>query len=67
LEELLKLIESGEKTSEEIYNYFAERVEKYDEKLGSFLTTDFDGYESGKENTILKGLPISLKDIFSKK
>jgi len=67
LEELLKLIESGKKTSEEIYKYFASRIEKYDNKLWSFLTTDFNGFESGKENTILKWLPISLKDIFSKK
>jgi Asp-tRNA(Asn)/Glu-tRNA(Gln) amidotransferase A subunit family amidase len=33
LEELLKLIESGEKTSEEIYKYFTARIEKYDDKL----------------------------------
>ena len=37
LEELLKLIESGEKTSEEIYYYFAKRIEKYDGNLNSFL------------------------------
>ena len=66
LEELLKLIESWEKTSEEIYDYFAKRIEKYDEKLWSFLTTDLDAFEKWKEETILKGLPISLKDIFSK-
>ncbi len=67
LEELLKLIESWEKTSEEIYKYFSSRIEKYDNKLWSFLTTDLDAFERGKENTILKWLPISLKDIFSKK
>ncbi|MDQ7022308.1 MAG: amidase [Candidatus Gracilibacteria bacterium] len=66
LEELLKVIESGEKTSEEIYEYFTKRIEKYDSKLGSFLTTNFNGFEKGQEETILKGLPISLKDIFSK-
>lgn len=67
LEELLNLIKTWEKTSEEIYSYFVKRIEKYDDKLGSFLTTDFNGFEIWKENTILKGLPISLKDIFSKK
>jgi aspartyl-tRNA(Asn)/glutamyl-tRNA(Gln) amidotransferase subunit A len=67
LEELLKLIESWDKTSEEIYEYFTKRIEKYDEKLGSFLVTDFNGFKKWQENTLLKGLPISLKDIFSKK
>jgi len=30
LEELLQLIETGEKTSEEIFEYFSKRIEKYD-------------------------------------
>jgi len=67
LEELLKLIESGEKTSEEIYEYFAKRIEKYDDKLGSFLTTDFEWIKESNKDWFLKWLPISIKDIFAKK
>ena len=67
LEELLKLIKSWEKTSKEIYDYFANRIEKYDDKLWSFLRTDFNGFVEWQENTIIKWLPISIKDIFSKK
>ncbi len=65
LEELLNLIESWKKTSEEIYEYFTKRIEKYDENLWSFLTTDFSWFN--KNEWKLKWLPISLKDIFSKK
>lgn len=67
LEELLKLIESWEKTSEEIYSYFAKRIEKYDDKLGSFLYTDFNWIKESKKDWKLKWLPISIKDIFAKK
>ena len=67
LVELLKSIESKEYTSKEIYDYFSGRIQKYDTKLWSFLHTDFNGFVQWQENTLLKGLPIALKDIFSKK
>jgi len=65
LEELLQLIESWKKTSEEIYEYFTKRIEKYDDKLGSFLTTNFEWFN--KTDWKLKWLPIAIKDIFAKK
>ncbi len=65
LEELLKLIESGDKTSEEIFEYFSNRIEKYDCKLNAFLSHNKNWYK--KSDWILKWLPLWVKDIFSEK
>jgi len=65
LEELLELIESWEKTSEEIFEYFSKRIEKYDPKLNSFLSHNKNWFQSSE--WILKWLPLWVKDIFSEK
>lgn len=63
--ELKELIVSGEKTSKEIYEYFAKRIEKYDETLNAFISKDLSAHADSHE--ALVWLPIAIKDIFSKK
>lgn len=67
LEELLELINSGEKTSKEIFEYFSARIEKYDPQLQSFLSHNKEGFNADSKDTLLQGLPLWVKDIFSEK
>jgi Asp-tRNA(Asn)/Glu-tRNA(Gln) amidotransferase A subunit family amidase len=55
--ELDELIKSGKTTSEEIYSYFYDRVQKYNEELNAFTTLPLS--EEKKD-----GLPIAVKDTY---
>lgn len=67
LEELIEVINSWEKTSEEIFKYFSDRIEKYDPQLQSFLSHNKEGFNPDSQDSVLKGLPLWVKDIFSEK
>lgn len=65
LEEIILKIKSGETTSEEVFKYFLNRIEKYDEKVQSFnfVNTDWLNTEASKDSA-LAWAPIAVKDIF---
>jgi Asp-tRNA(Asn)/Glu-tRNA(Gln) amidotransferase A subunit family amidase len=43
LEQIIEKIKSGETTREEVFYYFGNRIEKYDEKIKSFNYVNKDG------------------------
>ena len=55
--ELQSLVESGETTYSEIYEYFLDRTKKYNPELGAFNTLP-------KEEGDKTGLPVAVKDLF---
>lgn len=66
LKQLLATIESWEHTSSEIYKYFAKRIEKYDDSLGAFISTDTSKF-SQNDDSLLQWIPIWYKDIYATK
>ena len=62
LTELKQLIDSGEISAKEVWNYFLKRNEKYNKKLNAFLHILWKFEE--KPDTLLWGLPLWIKDIF---
>ncbi len=67
LEELIHLIQSGEKTSKEIFDYFLWRIKKYDPQLKSFLRLHEDGFNKQSKWTPLEWLPFGIKDLYAEK
>lgn len=68
LEEIILKIKSGETTSEEVFKYFLNRIEKYDEKVQSFNFINFDWLnKEAWKDSILAWAPIAVKDIFCEK
>lgn len=67
--ELENLIQEGKLSSEQVTKALIERIEKVDGKIGAFVSLNKENAinsaklaDSVKENTILKGVPIALKD-----
>jgi hypothetical protein len=48
LEEIISKIKSGETTREEVFNYFQNRIEKYDNKIKSYNYINKDGLNTGE-------------------
>jgi len=61
--ELTQMIDSWEITSKEVWDYFIWRIQKYDEKIKSYNFVNTAWFKD-KTNSILKWLPIWVKDIF---
>ena len=62
LTEIKSLIDKKEITSEEVFSYFHDRIEKYNKTLNAFLTV-----QDKQTNTavgVLSGLPLAVKDNF---
>lgn len=63
---LLKIIEnikSKKVSSEEVWNYFMNRIEKYDSKVGAYNFVNKNGFQKN-DDSLLAGAPIWVKDIF---
>lgn len=77
ISELRAQLDRGEVSSVEVVQYFQDRIEKYDTKINSFITTTFDeaknsalkadeAIQSGNSK-LLTGVPIAHKDLVSTK
>jgi aspartyl-tRNA(Asn)/glutamyl-tRNA(Gln) amidotransferase subunit A len=64
--EIKDMIDSGEASSKQVWDYFLARSEKYNTELSAFLSLELEGFEE-KNNTPLSGLPLGVKDIFCEK
>ncbi|MDD2871355.1 MAG: Asp-tRNA(Asn)/Glu-tRNA(Gln) amidotransferase subunit GatA [Candidatus Gracilibacteria bacterium] len=66
LEQLLEEIKSGKTSSEEVFKYFLDRIEKYDSKINSYNFVNKNGLNkiADTDENLLLGLPIAIKDIF---
>ena len=71
LEEIIAEIKSGKTTRENVFNYFQNRIEKYDDKIKSYNFINKNGLstdsESSSEWQTLAWVPIAVKDIFCEK
>lgn len=65
LEQIIKNIESKKYTREEVFDYFLNRIEKYDEKVNAFNFVNKEWLN--KNDWVLSWLPIAVKDIFCEK
>lgn len=65
IKEIKNLIETGEITSKEVWEYFLERSKNLDNKIESFNAFNENGFNDSKE--ILSGIPLGIKDIFCEK
>ncbi|MCH8518539.1 Asp-tRNA(Asn)/Glu-tRNA(Gln) amidotransferase subunit GatA [Candidatus Gracilibacteria bacterium] len=59
--ELREMMESGEITGKEIWEYFLERNKRYNKEIGAFLNTLGDYKDT---NGPLASIPLGIKDIF---
>lgn len=64
--ELKELIEKKEITAKEVWDYFMDRSEKYNEDIWAFLNIWLSKFQE-KNNTALLWLPLWVKDIFCEK
>ena len=73
IKEIKELLEEGKFTSEELVNLYFERIEKYDDEIGAFVTLTkeealkdakvSDERRKNNENLgLLEGVPIAIKD-----
>lgn len=67
LEEIIAKIKSGETDSKEVWEYFQNRIEKYDSKIKSYNFINKDGFNEADKDSILVGIPIAVKDLFCEK
>lgn len=66
IEEIIEKIKSWETTKKEVFNYFLQRIKKYDKEILSFNYIN-KNWLNEDANTILEWLPIWIKDIFCEK
>jgi aspartyl-tRNA(Asn)/glutamyl-tRNA(Gln) amidotransferase subunit A len=63
-----RLIESGELTPKQLYGAIRDRIQKYDNRLNSFVSLvelpDHNEAAHDPEDTPLRGIPVSIKDLF---
>ncbi|MDP5038992.1 MAG: Asp-tRNA(Asn)/Glu-tRNA(Gln) amidotransferase subunit GatA [Candidatus Gracilibacteria bacterium] len=62
--EIIDLIKSGKKNKKEVFDYFLNRIEKYDSKINSYNFVNKNGLSDLGDDSILAGVPIGVKDIF---
>ncbi len=77
ISELSNLLDKKSISSVEMTKYFINRINSYDSKLNSFITIDEESAEkeakeadeiiSKKKHSLLTGIPIAHKDLFSTK
>ncbi len=65
LEQLIKKIEAKEITRWEVFDYFLNRIEKYESKINSYNFIDKNWLNV--DDWVLNGLPLAIKDIFCQK
>ena len=67
LEEIIQKIKSWEKTAKEVFDYFFDRIEKYNPNLWTFNTVNKDWFKIDDKDSKLAWIPIAVKDIFAEK
>ena len=65
IEDLRKSLDSNEVTGEELFNCANELAHTYQENINPFVTIIENYKMRGKKDTVLTGIPYSLKDNFS--
>lgn len=65
IKELRKSLDKKEFSPKELFDYFKNRIEKYNTNLNSFVTTC--DYIEPKKKGLLYGIPIAIKDNFCTK
>lgn len=65
LEQIIKKIESKELTRKEVFEYFLNRIEKYDSEINSFNFVNKNWLNNSE--WILFWVPLAIKDIFCEK
>ncbi len=65
--ELSDLIASWKASPKEIYTYFFDRTQKYNETLNAFNTLPWEDYLGEEGDSSLMHLPIAVKDAFCEK
>ncbi len=66
LEEIISLIKNWKTTKEEVFDYFQNRIEKYDDKIKAFAHVN-KKWLSTSNTWILAWVPIAIKDLFCEK
>jgi len=66
LEEIIKKIKSWETTSQDIFNYFQKRIEKYDKELLAYTHINKNWLKINNDS-VLAWAPIAIKDLFCEK
>lgn len=67
LEEIIAKIKSGETDSKTVWQYFQNRIEKYDNKIKSYNFINKEGLIEADKDSVLAWVPIAIKDIFCEK
>ncbi|MDD4151383.1 MAG: Asp-tRNA(Asn)/Glu-tRNA(Gln) amidotransferase subunit GatA [Candidatus Gracilibacteria bacterium] len=67
LEEIISKIKQKELSQKQVWDYFSDRIKKYDNKLQTFNFVNKDGFIENDINTPLAGVSIGIKDIFCEK
>ena len=65
--EIIEKIKSGETDKKTVWDYFQNRIEKYDDKIKSYNFINKEGLSLSDKDTLLAGVPIAVKDIFCEK
>lgn len=65
LGEIIQKIQSGATSKEKVFDYFLERIKKYDNALETFNFVNENGlHKKANKDSLLAGVPIAVKDIF---
>ncbi|MDD2377727.1 MAG: amidase family protein [Bacilli bacterium] len=67
IEEIRKLLDSGQITSEDLIKDSLDKAHQYQEEYNSFVTILDDAKHEVKGNSVLNGIPYTLKDNISTK
>jgi len=65
LEQIIEKLQNNETTKKEVFDYFQNRIDKYDDKIKSYNFINKDGLNS--EEWKLAWVPVAIKDIFCEK
>ena len=67
LEQIIFKIKQKELSQKQVWDYFSDRIKKYDNKLQAFNFINKDWFTENDINTPLAWLPVWIKDIFCEK
>ncbi|MDD2486778.1 MAG: Asp-tRNA(Asn)/Glu-tRNA(Gln) amidotransferase subunit GatA [Candidatus Gracilibacteria bacterium] len=66
LKQIISEIKSGKISQKEVYDYFLDRIRKFDPQIEAFNFVNED-FQEKDSNSILAGVPIGVKDLFCEK
>lgn len=67
LTEIIEKIKSWATNKNEVFDYFMNRIEKYDDKIKSYNFINKDWLSNLENDSLLAWVPIAIKDIFCEK